>query len=76
MRLSGDESARSSGCGPAKTGVSSVVLAAAAGREVRIHAAEIEEQSVSRLSPMPSNMADQIGERNLPDLLAYLMQAR
>jgi putative heme-binding domain-containing protein len=53
-----------------------VVLADAAGREVRIHAAEIEEQSVSRLSPMPSNMADQIGERNLPDLLAYLMQAR
>jgi hypothetical protein len=41
---------------------------------VRIAAADIDEVVVSHLSPMASNMLDQIGEKNLPDLLAYLMQ--
>jgi putative heme-binding domain-containing protein len=53
-----------------------LVIADATGREVRVPAADIDETTVSRLSPMPSNMADQIGERDLPDLLAYLLQAR
>jgi len=35
---------------------------------------DIDEVAVSHLSPMASNMLDQIGEKNLPDLLAYLMQ--
>ncbi|MFM9197092.1 MAG: hypothetical protein ACKOWG_15370 [Planctomycetia bacterium] len=46
----------------------------ATGKEVRVAAADIDEVTVSPLSPMASNMLDQIGEKNLPDLLAYLMQ--
>jgi putative heme-binding domain-containing protein len=53
---------------------SDLVLADNTGREVRIAAADIDEVAVSHLSPMASNMLDQIGEKNLPDLLAYLMQ--
>jgi putative heme-binding domain-containing protein len=52
-----------------------IVLADTSGKEVRIAAGEVEEVVLSRLSPMPSNIVDQIGETNLPDLLAYLMQA-
>jgi len=51
-----------------------LILADSSGKEVRIAAADIDEVSVSPLSPMASNMLDQIGEENLPDLLAYLMQ--
>jgi len=53
---------------------SDLVLADNTGREVRIAAADIDEVAVSHLSPMASNMLEQIGEHNLPDLLAYLMQ--
>jgi putative heme-binding domain-containing protein len=53
---------------------SDLVLADSTGKEVRIAAADIDEVAVSHLSPMASNMLDQIGEQNLPDLLAYLMQ--
>ena len=52
-----------------------IVLADTNGKEVRIAADEVEEVVLSRLSAMPSNTVDQIGETNLPDLLAYLMQA-
>jgi len=51
-----------------------LILADSTGREIRIAAADIDEATVSPLSPMASNMLDQIGEKNLPDLLAYLMQ--
>jgi putative heme-binding domain-containing protein len=51
-----------------------LILADSTGKEVRIAAADIDEVTVSHLSPMASNMLDQIGENNLPDLLAYLMQ--
>jgi putative heme-binding domain-containing protein len=51
-----------------------IILADASGKEVRVAAADIDEVTVSHLSPMASNMLDQIGEKNLPDLLAYLMQ--
>jgi putative heme-binding domain-containing protein len=51
-----------------------LILADSTGKEVRIAAADIDEVAVSHLSPMASNMLDQIGEKNLPDLLAYLMQ--
>jgi hypothetical protein len=50
------------------------VLADSTGKEVRIAAGDIDEVAVSHLSPMASNMLDQVGEKNLPDLLAYLMQ--
>ncbi len=50
-----------------------VVFADATGKEVRVAKAEIEETTVARLSPMPANIAEQVGEANLPHLLAYLM---
>jgi putative membrane-bound dehydrogenase-like protein len=53
-----------------------VVLADATGREIRVARADIEESAVTRLSPMPSNMAAQLGEQNLVDLLHYLLQPR
>jgi hypothetical protein len=37
--------------------------------------AEIAETAVAPLSPMPANMADQVGAEALPDLLAYLRAA-
>lgn len=51
-----------------------LILADSTGKELRIAAADIDEVAVSHLSPMASNMLDQIGEQNLPALLAYLMQ--
>jgi putative membrane-bound dehydrogenase-like protein len=48
------------------------VLVDATGREFRVPRAEVEEMAVLPYSPMPANMADQIGEDGLPDLLAYL----
>jgi hypothetical protein len=41
--------------------------------EVRIASADIDETAVSHHSPMPSNMADQIGEADLSHLLHYLI---
>jgi putative heme-binding domain-containing protein len=51
-----------------------LILADSTGKEVRIAAGDIDEVAVSHLSPMASNMLDQIGEQNLPDQLCYLMQ--
>jgi len=51
------------------------VFVDASGREFRVPRAEIEETTVTSLSPMPSNMADQIGEEALPDLVAYLRKS-
>ena len=52
-----------------------LVLADTTGQELRIASADIDETAGSHLSPMPSNMADQIGEANLPHLLRYLIDA-
>lgn len=51
-----------------------LILADSTGKEVRITGADIDETTVSALSPMASNMIDQIGEQNLSHLLSYLMQ--
>jgi putative heme-binding domain-containing protein len=51
-----------------------VVFADATGKEVRVSKGEIEETNTSRVSPMPANMLDQVGEGNLPHLLAYLLR--
>jgi len=53
-----------------------LVLADTTGQEVRIAAADIDETVISSLSPMPSNVVDQIGEENLPHLLRYLIESR
>jgi putative heme-binding domain-containing protein len=55
---------------------SDLVLADTTGQEVRIAAADIDETVISPLSPMPSNVVDQIGEENLPHLLRYLIESR
>ena len=52
------------------------VCADTQGKEIRVPAAEIEETSVSRLSPMPANVAELIGEENVPHLLEFLLQQR
>ena len=51
-----------------------VVFADAAGREFRVPRSEIEETAHTAASPMPANMADEVGEAALPDLLAYLRE--
>jgi putative heme-binding domain-containing protein len=53
-----------------------LVLADATGKEVRIPIAEIESREMSRLSPMPANIADQTTEGEYYDLLAFLLSQR
>ena len=53
-----------------------VILADAQGKEVRIANADIDESRVTALSPMPSNVVEQIGEQNLPHLIAFLLSQR
>jgi putative heme-binding domain-containing protein len=53
-----------------------VVLADAQGKEVRIPKNTIEERTVSLLSPMPANLAEQIPETDFDHLLAYLLTQR
>jgi putative heme-binding domain-containing protein len=50
-----------------------LVLADAQGKEVRVPKKEVEERSVSPLSPMPANFADVIPEADFYHLLAYLL---
>jgi putative heme-binding domain-containing protein len=50
-----------------------LVLADPQGKEVRVPRAEVEERSVSQMSPMPANFADQIPEPDFYQLLAYLL---
>ena len=53
-----------------------VILADAQGKEIRIANADIDESRVTALSPMPSNVVEQIGEQNLPHLIAFLLSQR
>lgn len=53
-----------------------LVLADTQGKEIRVPTAEIEETSVSRLSPMPANVAELVGEENVPHLLEFLLRQR
>jgi len=53
-----------------------LILADTLGKEIRVPAAEIDETSVSRLSPMPANVAELVGEENVPHLLEFLLQQR
>lgn len=52
------------------------VLADAQGKELRIPQSEIAEQSVSPLSPMPSNVPDLISEPEFYNLLGFLLSQR
>ncbi|HWG47814.1 MAG TPA: PVC-type heme-binding CxxCH protein [Gemmataceae bacterium] len=50
-----------------------LVLADAQGKEVRVPKDAVEERSTSQISPMPANLAEQIPEADLHNLLAYLL---
>jgi putative heme-binding domain-containing protein len=50
-----------------------LVLADAQGKEVRVAKKDVEERSVSQLSPMPANFAEQIAEADFYHLMAYLL---
>jgi putative heme-binding domain-containing protein len=50
-----------------------VVLADSQGKEVRVPKKEVEERTISQLSPMPANFADQIPPADCYNLLAYLL---
>src|SRR5262249_5433342 len=52
-----------------------LILADSQGKEVRVPRDQVDEQSLSQLSPMPANFADQIAEADLFNLLAYLLAA-
>jgi putative heme-binding domain-containing protein len=53
-----------------------VVLADSQGKEIRIPKTDIEQRTVSPLSPMPANLVDQIPEADFYNLLAYLLSQR
>jgi putative heme-binding domain-containing protein len=53
-----------------------LIIGDSMGKEVRINNADIEEQRLSNLSPMPSNFADQLNENDLRALMAYLVRQR
>lgn len=53
-----------------------LVLADAQGKEVRVKENEVEERSVSNLSPMPANFAEAIPEADFYRLIAYLLSQR
>ena len=53
-----------------------VILGDNLGKEVRIPLDEIDESRLSNLSPMPSNVADQLSEADLRALLTYLLSLK
>jgi putative heme-binding domain-containing protein len=50
-----------------------LVLADAQGKEVRVPKDTVEERTVSQLSPMPGNIADQVPEPDFYNLMAFLL---
>jgi putative heme-binding domain-containing protein len=50
-----------------------IVLADNQGKEIRVATEDVEERTVSPLSPMPSNVAEQVGEQEFYHLLAFLL---
>ncbi len=52
------------------------VLADAQGKEVRVPKKAVEERTLSPLSPMPANFADQVPEADFNHLMAFLLAQR
>jgi putative heme-binding domain-containing protein len=50
-----------------------LVIADEHGQEIRIPKTQVEERSISPLSPMPANLAEQIPEADFYHLMAYLL---
>ena len=53
-----------------------LVLADVQGKEIRLPAAEVAERSISKLSPMPANVADLIPEGDYYNLLGFLLEQK
>lgn len=53
-----------------------LIIGDSQGKEVRIPLSDIEESRLSNLSPMPSNIAEQLTEPDLRALLAFLLRQR
>jgi len=53
-----------------------LVLADAQGKEIRLPTGEVAEREVSKLSPMPANVADLIPESDYYNLLAFLLEQK
>ncbi len=53
-----------------------LVIADAQGKEVRVAKEMVEERAFAPLSPMPANIADQIGEPEFYNLLAFLLSRK
>jgi putative heme-binding domain-containing protein len=53
-----------------------LVLADAQGKEIRLPAAEVAERSMSKLSPMPANVADLVPEGDYYNLLGFLLEQK
>ena len=53
-----------------------LVLADAAGKELRVPKNTVDEKQISPLSPMPADFAERIPEKDFYDLLAFLLSQR
>jgi len=53
-----------------------LVLADAAGKEVRVPNADVEKRTTSTLSPMPANFDTAVPEADFRHMLAYLLEQR
>jgi putative heme-binding domain-containing protein len=52
------------------------VMADAQGKEVRVPKKSVDERTISPLSPMPANFADQVPEADFNHLMAFLLAQR
>jgi putative heme-binding domain-containing protein len=52
------------------------VMADSQGKEVRVPKKTVDERTVSQLSPMPANFADQVPEADFNNLMAFLLMQR
>jgi putative heme-binding domain-containing protein len=50
-----------------------LVLADNQGKEVRVAVGDVEDRTLSQLSPMPANLVDQIPSADFNHLLAFLL---
>jgi hypothetical protein len=53
-----------------------LVVADAQGKEQRVTKGDVDERTVSLLSPMPANMSEQISEADFYHLIAFLLTQR
>jgi hypothetical protein len=51
-------------------------LADAQGKEVRVDKNDIEEKTITQLSPMPGDFATKLSEQELSDLMGFLLAQR